>query len=227
MKSEFDDARFFEEYEKMFRSKGGLSASGEWRQLEPLFPDVKGKKILDPGCGYGRHCRYGADHGADKVPGLDFSQKMIAKAREINGSKTIEYRICGIEEYAYPANTWDCIISNLALHYIENLDAVYRKVYRTLKKEGIFLFYIEHPVFTAGIHQEWIYDQESRPLYCQVARQHHTLTRILSGLLQNNFELLAVEDVQPSEEMPAMPGMKDEICRPMMVLVQARARKTI
>ena len=30
-------------------------------------------------------------------------------------------RVCGIEEYEYPENMWDCVISNLALHYIENI----------------------------------------------------------------------------------------------------------
>ena len=34
--------------------------------------------------------------------------------------KEIEYRVCGIEEYEYPESMWDCVVSNLALHYIEN-----------------------------------------------------------------------------------------------------------
>ena len=35
---------FFDEYAKMPRSREGLSAAGEWHQLKPLFPSVKGKK---------------------------------------------------------------------------------------------------------------------------------------------------------------------------------------
>lgn len=44
-----------------------------------------------------------------------------------NNKSQIEYRICGIEEYEYPANTWDCVVSNLALHYIENIDEIFQK----------------------------------------------------------------------------------------------------
>lgn len=53
MNNEYDNKNFFDEYAKMPRSREGLSAAGEWHQLKPLFPSVKGKKILDLGCGYG------------------------------------------------------------------------------------------------------------------------------------------------------------------------------
>ena len=37
--SEYDNAHFFEEYAKMFRSQQGLPGAGEWRQFQQLFPD--------------------------------------------------------------------------------------------------------------------------------------------------------------------------------------------
>ena len=60
------------------------------------------------------------------------------------------------------------VVSNLALHYIEDLEQVFQKVHRTLKPEGIFLFNIEHPVFTAGQGQDWIYEKNWRPQYWPV-----------------------------------------------------------
>lgn len=53
MKNIYDDYAFFEAYANMPRSRGGLASAGEWHQLQPLFPDLKGKKVLDLGCGYG------------------------------------------------------------------------------------------------------------------------------------------------------------------------------
>ena len=64
--------------------------------------------------------------------GLDLSQRMIEAAKMRNAEEQIEYRICGIEEYEYPENMWDCVVSNLALHYIENLEAIFQKVHQTL-----------------------------------------------------------------------------------------------
>ena len=116
MRNEYDDNDFFEEYAKMPRSKDGLAAAGEWHQLKPLFPPLQGKKVLDLGCGYGWHCKFAAEQGAVQVLGLDLSKKMIEKAKQVNEAEQIEYSVCGIEDYDYPTDTWDCVISNLALH---------------------------------------------------------------------------------------------------------------
>lgn len=245
MKNEYDNEHFFSEYAKMSRSRDGLQSAGEWHQLKPLFPPLQGKTVLDLGCGYGWHCKYAAEQGAERVLGLDLSGRMIAEAQKRNAGVQIAYRICGIEEYEYPENAWDLVVSNLALHYIENLDAVFQNVHRTLKKDGIFLLNIEHPVFTAGVGQEWVYAEDGTPKYwpvddyfvpgerhtrflgCDVAKQHHTLTQILMGLLQSGFELQAVEEAEPPQEMMNLPGFQDELRRPMMLLVKAAARKSV
>ena len=238
-KTEYDDEHFFSQYAQMSRSRDGLAGAGEWHQLKELFPDLKDKRMLDLGCGYGWHCSYAVSQGAEEVLGIDVSKRMIEEAAKRNAGRKISYRLCGLEEYEYPREYWDLVISNLALHYIADLDLVYRKVYHTLKDGGAFLFNIEHPVFTAGVRQEWIYDETGRPLYwpvddyfypgervtqflgCEVRKQHHTLTQILGGLLACGFVIEAVEEAKPSEEMMDIPGMKDEMRRPMMLLVRA------
>lgn len=240
MNNIYDDDTFFEAYANMARSTGGLKAAGEWHQLQPLFPDVSGKKVLDLGCGYGWHCKYAAQMGAAEILGIDSSEKMIAKAMAANADAGITYRVCNIEEYTYPENTYDFVISNLVLHYIENLEGIYQKVYRTLKQGGCFLFNIEHPAFTAGINQDWVYDEQGKPLYWaiddyyypgervtnflgqRVVKQHHTLTQILNTLLKNGFQIEAVEEAMPPEDMMDIPGMADEMRRPMMLLVKAK-----
>lgn len=42
------------------------------------------------------------------------------------------------------------------------------------------------------------------------------------GLLHNGFTLQAVEEAMPSPDMLDIPGMKDELRRPMMLLVKAQ-----
>ena len=80
MRNIYDNSEFFAAYAEMGRSKDGLKAAGEWHQLQPLFPKLQGKKVLDLGCGYGWHCKYAAQMGATEILGIDSSQKMIAKA---------------------------------------------------------------------------------------------------------------------------------------------------
>lgn len=236
----YDNENFFSHYAQMSRSREGLEAAGEWHQLKPLFPPLEGKSVLDLGCGYGWHCRFCEDQGAGPVLGIDSSRKMIQEAGRRSQGRAIDYRVCAVEDYEFPENTWDLVVSNLALHYIEDLDFVFEKVYATLKEGGTFLFNIEHPAFTAGVGQDWIYTEEGEPacwpiddyfvpgkrsalfLGCQVEKYHHTLTQILMGLLNQGFTLEAVEEAQPPEEMMGIPGMEQEKRRPMMLLVKAR-----
>lgn len=239
MRNMYDNEAFFRQYAEMPRSREGLAAAGEWHQLQPLFPPLRGMRFLDLGCGYGWHCRYAREQGAAEILGIDLSRRMIEEAQR-RGGGGIRYALCAIEDYDYPEGAWDCVVSNLALHYIEDLDGVFQKVYRTLSPGGCFLFNIEHPVFTAGVGQDWLRDEdgsircwpvdgyfspgwrETRFLGCGVTKYHHTLTQILTGMLRSGFTLEAVQEAQPPEEL--LPGMADELRRPMMLLVRGAKR---
>lgn len=240
MNSIYNGPVFFDAYAQMPRSKDGLKSAGEWHQLQPLFPPLQGKTALDLGCGYGWHSKFAADQGAASVLGLDLSERMIEEARRRNPAPNVIYRVCGLEEYDYPEGAYDLVISNLVLHYIADLDSVFEKVFRALKTGGHFLFNIEHPVFTAGIREDWLYGEDGTPMVWpiddyfypgeretvflgqRVAKQHHTLMQILMGVIHAGFQLEHIEEAQPSEEMLHILGMKDEMRRPMMLLVKAR-----
>lgn len=242
MNNIYDDKNFFDQYAKMSRSRQGLSGAGEWHQFKALFPDLSGKSVLDLGCGYGWHCKYAVECGAKQVLGIDLSEKMIQEANEKNADPKITYRVCGLDEYDYPTDSYDCVISNLVLHYIADIDSILRKIYSTLKSDGVFLLNIEHPVFTAGVNQDWIYDSDGKPQYWPVddyfypgervtrflgktvIKQHHTLTQILMGLIRAGFRLEVVEEAMPSADSMKIPGMSDEMRRPMMLLIKTLKR---
>ena len=234
----YDSEDFFAAYAKMDRSVGGLEAAGEWHQLAPLMGELHGKSVLDLGCGYGWHCKYAAENGAAEVLGIDISERMIATARERNADARVRYEVGAIDGYDYPEARYDLVLSNLALHYIADLEGVYRNVWRTLRDRGSFLFNIEHPVFTAGVNEDWVYDADGRVLYWPVDRyfypgerstnflghpvkkQHHTLTQILAPLIRLGFVIEAVEEVMPDVTLREI--LPDEMRRPMMLLVRAR-----
>ena len=68
--------------------------------------------------------------------------------------------------------------------------------------------------------------ENEKQIFSDVTKQHHTLTQILMGLLNSGFELEVVEEAEPPKEMMNIPGMKDELRRPMMLLVKAIAKKS-
>ena len=229
----YDNPEFFAAYAQMSRSQQGLDGAGEWHQLQPLFPDMTGKDMLDLGCGYGWHCKYAADQGARSVLGIDQSEMMIAEAKKRNAAPGITYRVCSLQDYEYPAAAYNLVVSNLVLHYVEDLDGVYRRIHETLRPDGVFLMNIEHPTFTAGVNQQFAKDgtwpvadyyypglRKTDFIGHEITKYHHTLTQILGGLLKAGFRIEAVEEAMPPEEWRAV--MPDEMRRPMMLLVRAR-----
>lgn len=238
--NKYDDAHFFEQYSKMKRSTRGLKAAGEWECLRGLLPDFSGKRVLDLGCGYGWHCIYAAKHGATSVMGIDLSSKMIEEAHRRNSAPQITYRCCDMDEFSFPAETYDIVLSSLAFHYLKDFNAVCRNVYKTTAKDGTFIFSVEHPIFTAQGPQNWhcspdgvrlhwpvdrYFDEGPRTavfLGEEVQKYHRTLTSYINALLQAGFEITALAEPRPPQKMLAEPGMTDELRRPMMLIISAR-----
>lgn len=238
--NKYDDEVFFEKYGRMERSRNGLTAAGEWETLKKLLPDFRGKRMLDLGCGYGWHCIYAAEHGASAVVGIDISRRMLEVARAKTSFPQVRYRCVAMEDMEFDEGSFDVVLSSLALHYIEDFEPVVRKVHRFLKPGGSFLFSVEHPVFTAYGTQDWYYGENGEILHFpvdnyyyegkrvahflgeNVIKYHRTLTTYLNGLLANGFQINSVVEPQPPERlMETVPGMKDEMRRPMMLIVSA------
>lgn len=241
--NKYDDPKFFEKYSQMSRSIEGLNAAGEWATLKTLLPDFQGKTLLDLGCGYGWHCIYAAEQGAERIVGVDLSEKMLETARAKTTDDRITYQRCAMEDIEFEPESFDIVLSSLALHYVENFEIIVKKVLTILKPGGAFLFSAEHPVFTAYGTQDWYYDENGKILHFpvdnyyyegkrtatflgeEVVKYHKTLTTYLNSLLENGFEIRRIVEPQPTQEMiEAVEGMKDEMRRPMMLIVSAVKR---
>lgn len=166
--NKYDNPVFFEKYSQMSRSREGLSGAGEWETLKDLLPDFAGKRVLDLGCGYGWHCIYAMEQGAMSVTGVDLSEKMLEVAREKTHFPQARYLRMPIEEINFAENSFDIVLSSLALHYVASFDAVAKRVNRCLVAGGSFVFSAEHPIFTAYGTQDWYYDADGKILHFPV-----------------------------------------------------------
>lgn len=238
--NKYNDELFFKKYSEMNRSKQGLIGAGEWETLKKLLPSFKGKRLLDIGCGYGWHCIYAMEQGAEGAVGIDISEKMLAVAKEKTHYVQVEYRCTAMEDMDIEAERFDVVLSSLAFHYTAEFDEIIKKVYACLKPGGTFVFSVEHPVFTAYGTQDWYYGENEEILHFpvdnyfyegkrtanflgeEVVKYHKTLTTYLNGLLQNGFQLNHIAEPQPPAHLiDTVEGMQDEMRRPMMLIVSA------
>lgn len=238
--NKYDDKTFFEKYSSMDRSVKGLAGAGEWHELKRMLPDFCGKRVLDLGCGFGWHCMYAVDMGAVAVTGIDISENMLRVAREKTDSDKVQYMQLPIEDADFAENSYDIVISSLAFHYIENFDMICSKVSKFLTVNGSFVFSVEHPIFTAFGNEDWYYDDKGHILHWpvdnyftdgqresvflgeKVTKYHRSLTSYVGSLLDNGFSIRNIREPKPDEEMMnTVPGMRDELRRPMMLIISA------
>lgn len=241
--NKYDESVFFEKYSSMDRSKKGLEGAGEWHELEKMLPDFRDKRVLDLGCGFGWHCRYAVEKGASAVFGIDISQKMLNEAIEKTSSSKVKYFCMSIEDIDFEENSFDVVISSLAFHYVESFEHIVDRVSRCLTRNGILVFSVEHPVFTAQGPQDWYCDKSGSRLHWpvdsyfsegvreavflgeKVVKYHKTLTTYISSLINSGFEVTGCVEPRPEKSLlEAKPEMSDELRRPMMLLVSARKK---
>lgn len=117
--------------------------------VERLLGDVKGKKLLDAGCGEGYLARYYAKKGAF-VTAIDLAQRLIETSEQLSVDEkiSVDYRVdnvCYIE--SVPNAEFDIILSNLVLLNVPCVDDAIKEFHRVLKLRGIIVFSVVHPAF--------------------------------------------------------------------------------
>ena len=128
----------------------------------------------------------------------------------------------------------------MAFHYVQDYNALIQKIVKWLKPGGKLIFSVEHPVFTAYGTQDWFYNENGDILHFpvdnyyyegqrdavflgeHVIKYHRTLTTYLNTLLCNGLTIEHIVEPQPPQHMMDIPGMKDEMRRPMMLLVSCQ-----
>ena len=239
----YDNPEFFRVYSQMRRSVEGLEGAAEWPALRALLPDVRGKRVMDLGCGFGWFARWAREQGSGAVLGLDVSEKMLRRAMEMTADEGIAFTRADLEEIELPAASFDLVFSSLALHYIENLERLLGLVHAALVPEGWFVFSMEHPVYTAPRQQGWV-EYEGQPSWVLnsylaegaratdwlakgVIKQHRTIATMFNLLLRCGFTVTHLEEWGPAgEQIAASPEMARERERPMLLLVSARRGST-
>jgi ubiquinone/menaquinone biosynthesis C-methylase UbiE len=117
-----------------------------------LLGRVKGKDVLEIGCGGGQNAIVLAKWGARPV-GLDISEEQIRFAKKLARKEgvSVPFHVGSMEDLrVFDDESFDIVISSFAIDYAENIPATFQEVYRVLRKEGLFVFAVVHPIIGRG-----------------------------------------------------------------------------
>lgn len=108
----YDNEKFFSGYKKIRDNKVNANNLFEIPALFSMMPELKGKSVLDLGCGFGEHCKQFVNFGAENVVGIDISEKMLEVARAENSDAKIRYINMPMEDIAQLQEQFDVVISS-------------------------------------------------------------------------------------------------------------------
>lgn len=119
---------------------GGWSYWGDTRQEAfNLLGDVRGKRVLDFGCGVGHTGVYLALQGAE-VWGFDFASRGVQRAREMALHYGLErqthFECMDAENLTYPTDFFDIVLGVGVLHHVIKYQRVAENTARILKPDG-------------------------------------------------------------------------------------------
>jgi malonyl-CoA O-methyltransferase len=113
--------------------------------VRALLSDVCGLRVLDLGCGTGRHAIWLANHNAD-VTAADFSQGMLDQARTKPGAAAVRFLVHDLNmPLPFADTTFDCVVSGLVLEHLIDLDLFFREARRVLRPGGRAVVSAMHP----------------------------------------------------------------------------------
>ncbi len=193
-----------------------------------LVGDLRGKTVLDAGCGEGYNTRRLARAGA-QVTGVDISQRMIEMARveEEREPLGIRYDVASFSDLSrFDDGPFDVVASTMALMDGPDLEGALREFHRVLRPAGDLFFSVTHPCFmTKGF--DWLRDDEGNRVRLLVSGYFdgepwverwrfnpaseetplftipvfpRTLSDYVNGLVAAGFTLQEMREPRPSDE---------------------------
>lgn len=185
--------------------------------------DVKGKYILDLGCGEGVYSRALSKQGAI-VTAVDCSEtlttyvtnKAIEEGLNIKALCRNANELTGVID-----NTYDIVLSSMMLMDVEDLDGTLKEIYRVIKPKGRVFISILHPCFKPK-ESKWILEDdkikvlvsdyfkpaewvgEIKGISAFLIYRHRTLSEYIKAFVRNKFAVVDLNEPIPSEEQMGM-----------------------
>jgi SAM-dependent methyltransferase len=195
--------------------------------LLALIGDLRGRQVLDAGCGDGYNTRILARAGAHMI-GVDLSARMIglAEDEERRAPLGIRYARASYTDAPFAGASFDAVVSFMALMDGPRFDLAMAECFRVLRPGGRLAFTIMHPCFLTrgsrwirdeqGLKVSWVVghyfdpmcwverfrftDAPAEAYEFAVPRFDRTLSEYVNTLIGAGFALNRIEEPRPSEE---------------------------
>ncbi len=172
-----------------------------------LIGDVKGRRVLDLGCG-GGHTAVGLAQRGARVIAIDGDPIQIYAARALAARHevAVEFHEAHPAELAFiRADQIDLAVSVWSLSLVDDLDRVLRQVHRVLKPQGHVIIALPHPAILCSDPTD-----SSRTIRSWADRDPvgerfvHTAENLVTSLGRTNFAIDTLLERHDGSSMPSV-----------------------
>jgi malonyl-CoA O-methyltransferase len=134
--------------------EGNALLYAEHRTVYPLLEkeQLSGKRVLDAGCGTGRYLELLQEFKPHTLAGVDFAPSMLKRARAKFRSSAVSVVAAGIDGIPFSNDSFDFVLSTLALDHLPNLRDGLKELTRVLCRRGSMIVSLFHP---DGLKRGW------------------------------------------------------------------------
>ena len=232
------DAAYLEEVERRFLSESWFAQPNGAPPYSGLIPfgELRGKDVLEIGCGSGVHAKLLAEGGA-RLTALDLTPTAVAMTRRRLELQGLEGSVleADAESLPFPDASFDFVWSWGVIHHSRDTDRVLVEVARVLRPGGRFAFMVYHRssitfwfnyVVVRGVLQGGLLHERPDELANRwsdgVIARHYT-RRSLAHALAPHFEQIRTKVMGQIGEAVPLPARLRRHVAPLVPLSLRRA----
>ena len=245
IKNVYDNDEFFNSYAELRKNENSHNTVIEQPAMKKLLLDVKGKRVLELGCGCGGNARYFAENGAVGVVAIDLSEKMLQVAKLENSHPCVDYFQMDMADIGKLEGKFDLVYSSLAFHYVEDFQKLMMDISGLLNDGGTLLFSQEHPLTTSTFdglghfnkNEDGEYISYTLSNYRQggkrvinwfidgVVKYHRPFSEVISAIIDTGLRITAISEPVPTPEIiEKVPKMAKELIKPSFLIIRAEKK---
>ena len=188
------------------------SEIGDYLKEMGLY-NLKGKKVLDLGCGNGKWAEHFLDFEPESVTGVDISEEMIRRANGRKGDGKLKFIRGDLLDISLAEGSMDVIFSRFSLCYVKDIEKAIDEIRRILSSDGELYIITSFSIIEDESLREKLKNQ-SVPLLLgsgekkvRLENYPHSLARYrgafeMKGLTVNDERIFEAEDLAIPENYP-------------------------
>lgn len=194
----------YDRWSPYYDRKGNRAVALKQREIVRLLGDVRGRTVLDMGCGTATNAIAMAEAGAD-VTAVDFSQGMLAQARQKPGAARVRFIEHDLESpLPLETDAFDMVLCSLMLEHVSKLDGVFAEMARLCRPGGRVIVIEMHPaMFLKGVSAHFHDPATGRDIRPRSIA--HQISDLVMGALRAGLRVVEMNEFFDEEKYAGWP----------------------